>query len=311
MNEMKAMEFRGSGGSLALHPVTRPIPQPAAGELLIRICAAGVTPSERSWYPTNHSLDGTPRQSTIPGHEFSGVVESVGSGVASYRVGDAVFGMNDWFADGATAQFCIARPEDIALKPSALSHVQAASVPIGVLTSLQGLETRAKVQRGERVLVHGGAGAVGLYAVQLAKLEGAYVIATASAANLEFVSALGADVVIDYRAERFEDRVESVDVVFDTVGGDTLDRSWKVLSESGRLLTIAADAENSEDQRIKKSFFIVEPNGKQLASMAELFDSGKLRAFVKAEVSLDRANEAYSGTVSGMQPTGKIVIRSS
>ena len=132
--------------------------------------------------------------------------------------------MNDWYADGATAEFCITQASSIADKPKRLTHVEAASVPIGALTAWQGLFDRAKLRARERVLVHGGSGAVGLFAVQLARARGAHVIATASTHNLEFVRGLGADEVIDYRKERFEDRVGKVDVVFDTVGGETLER---------------------------------------------------------------------------------------
>jgi len=150
------------------------------------------------------------------------------------------------------------------------------------------------------------AGAVGLFAVQLAKLQGAHVIATASAANIDFVKQLGADEVINYRECRFEE-VGRVDVIFDTVGGATLERSWNVLGSDGRLVTIAADAESSSDPRVKEAFFIVEANGQQLAHMAGLFDSGVLKTFVKAELSLESAARAYAGSVAGTP--GKIVIR--
>src|SRR5215813_1707145 len=162
-------------------------PQPGRGELLIRVHAAGVTPTELSWYPTTHTKDGTERSGAVPGHEFSGVIEATGQEVDNLNVGDEVFGMNDWFEDGATAEFCVTRPQSIALKPKSLSHELAATVPIGALTAWQGLLDRAKLQAGERVLIHGAAGAVGLFAVQLAHLHGAYVIATASARNADFV----------------------------------------------------------------------------------------------------------------------------
>ncbi len=249
---------------------------------------------------------GTARSKAIPGHEFSGTVAGLGAGVTGYSLGDAVFGLNDWFAEGATAEFCITKPSNLSLKPSSLSHIEAASVPISLLTAWQGLHVQAKLQKGERVLIHGGAGAVGLFAVQLAKSRGAYVIATSSKANIDFVKQLGANEVIDYRERRFEE-AGIVDVIFDTVGGETLDRSWDLLKPSGRLVTIAAEVESSTDPREKSAYFIVEQDGEQLASLGKLFDSGELKAFVKAELPMEEADHAYSGSIAGNP--GKLIIR--
>lgn len=216
--------------------------------------------------------------------------------------------MNDWFADGATAEFCITLPQNIARKPATLSHEAAASVPIGALTSLQGLMDRARLDPGERVLVHGGAGAVGLYALQFAHLRGARVITTVSAQDIDFVKGLGADEAIDYKASRFEKEVQDVDVVFDVVGGETLERSWHVLKPDGRMITIAASSEGKDDQRTKDAFFIVEPNQKQLAEIARQLDAGPLRAFVKATFSLNDASFAYSGEAKRKGGYGKVVV---
>ena len=143
---------------------------------------------------------------TVPGHEFSGVITAIGKDVQGFEVGDEVYGMNDWFADGATAEFCITLPQNIARKPSTLSHEAAASVPIGALTAWQGLMERAKLEPGERVLIHGGAGAVGLYAVQLAQIRGAHVITTVSTQDIDFVKRLGADEAIDYKGSGLKKR---------------------------------------------------------------------------------------------------------
>ncbi len=303
MPEMKAMELTEE---LALRPVTRPVPEPEPGELLIQVSAVGVTPTETLWYPTSHKTDGTIRSNAIPGHEFAGTVAKLGAGVTGYSVGDAVFGFNDWFAEGATAEFCLTKPANLSPKPPSLSDSEAASIPISVLTAWQGLHLRAKLQKGERVLIHGGSGAVGLFAVQLARSFGAVVIATSSKANIDFVRQLGANDVIDYRESRFEE-AGSVDVVFDTVGRETLERSWGLLKPGGRLVTIAADAESNTDPRVKSAFFIVEQNGEQLTTLGRLFDSGELRAFVKAELPLEEADRAYRGTI-GSHP-GKAVLR--
>jgi len=302
MAKMKAMEFTDK---LNLQPVIRPVPEPQSGEILIQVSAVGVTRTEKLWSTTTHSADGTARSKAIPGHEFSGTVAGLGAGVTGYSLGDAVFGLNDWFAEGATAEFCITKPSNLSLKPSSLSHIEAASVPIGLLTAWQGLHVQAKLQKGERVLIHGGAGAVGLFAVQLAKSRGAYVIATSSKANIDFVKQLGANEVIDYRERRFEE-AGIVDVIFDTVGGETLDRSWDLLKPTGRLVTIP-EVESSTDPREKSAYFIVEQDGEQLASLGKLFDSGELKAFVKAELPMEEADHAYSGSIAGNH--GKLIIR--
>jgi NADPH:quinone reductase-like Zn-dependent oxidoreductase len=235
-------------------------------------------------------------------------VAAVGAGVSGIEVGQEVFGMNDWFADGATAEFCVTRPEWIAPKPARLSFAEAAATPIGALTAWQGLFDRAKLRRGETVLIHGASGGVGVFAVQLARRHGARVIATASASAREFLTTLGADRVIDYRGERFEDVVRDVDVVFDGVGGTTLERSWSVLRPSGRLVTIAADSEGAADERIKRAFFIVELNGGQLRAISALLDAGELQAFVQAEVPMSQADSAYAAATDRGPTRGKSVV---
>ncbi len=306
LEPMKAMLVDNSTQGPALIAAELPQPQPGEGELLIRVRAAGVTPTELRWYPTNQTKDGMPRKRAVPGHEFSGVIAELGKNTKGFEVGQEVYGMNDWFADGATAEFCVTRPESIAPKP--LTHEAAATVPIGALTAWQGLLERAKIRPGERVLVHGAAGAVGMFAVQLAHLHGAHVIATASSRNLKFVAELGAEEVIDYRASRFEDRTQKADVIFDGVGGETLDRSWSLLKSGGRLVTIAASSESVTDQRAKDAFFIVEPNQKQLIEVAKLLDDGTLKTYVKAVVPLAEASDAYSGSVPNNRGYGKVVI---
>jgi NADPH:quinone reductase-like Zn-dependent oxidoreductase len=233
---------------------------------------------------------------------------SIGQNVRDFKVGDEVYGMNDWFAEGATAEFCITLPQNVALKPATLSHEAAASAPIAALTAWQGLIDRAKLEPGERVLIHGGAGAVGLYAVQLAHIFGARVITTVSGRDIDLVKRLGADEAIDYEASRFEIEVKAVDVVFDAVGGETLERSWGVLKPDGRMITIAAGSEGATDQRVKDAFFIVEPNQKQLVEIGKQLDAGRLRAFVKTTVPLNKAPAAYSGRVTHKNGYGKIVI---
>jgi NADPH:quinone reductase-like Zn-dependent oxidoreductase len=264
-----------------------------------------VTPTEFQWAPTWTTRSGEARPfPLILGHEFSGVVAEVGRGVTAPTRGEAVYGLNDWFHDGAQAEYCLARADEVAAKPRSVDHVQAAAVPISALTAWQGLFDHAHLAAGERVLVQGAAGGVGLLAVQLARWRGARVIGTASAHNLGFVRGLGADQVIDYRVTRFEDAVRDLDVVFDTVGGETLERSWGVLRPGGRLVTVAASGEGASDPRTRSAFFIVQANREQLGEIARLIDEGQLRPVVDAVFPLAEARRAYEHRAR----RGKVVL---
>ena len=244
---MKIMRLSDSEDGPVLIEENIPQPKPGRGELLVRVYAAGVTPTELLSYPTTHSKNGESRSHAVPGHEFSGVIAAVGEDTVGFAIDQEVYGMNDWFADGALAEYCVTQPTSVAQKPPRLTHIEAAAVPIGALTAWQGLFERARLQAGKRVPVYGGAGAVGVFAIQLARLHGAHVTTTASARNHAFVSQVGAERVIDYRAVFFEESVRDMDVVFDTVGGDTLRRSWGVLNPGGRMITIAEDSETSTE----------------------------------------------------------------
>jgi NADPH:quinone reductase-like Zn-dependent oxidoreductase len=305
---MKAMRLSDSEQVPVLVEENVPQPQPGRGELLVQIYAAGVTSKELLWYPTTHNKNGGRRSRAVPGHEFSGVIAAVGEDVVGFDIGQEVFGMNDWFSDGAMAEYCIAQPSSVAQKPSRLTHAEAASVPIGALTAWQGLFDRAKLQAEEHVLVHGGAGAVGIFAIQLARFQGAHVTATASARNLAFVSALGAERIIDYQAIRFEENVREMDVVFDTVGAETLQRSWSVLKPGGRMITIATDSEATTDERVKQTFFIVEPNHEQLIQIGDLLDAGHLHTVVDVVLLFAQASAAYTGKVEQRRGRGKLVV---
>jgi NADPH:quinone reductase-like Zn-dependent oxidoreductase len=295
---MKSWRLTDSAKSPGLVESDVPQPKPGAEEVLIQVHAAGVTPTEVIWYPTSHTKNGEKRTGAVPSHEFSGEVG---------ETGEEIYGMNDWFAEGALAEYCITQPAWIAPKPRRLNHAEAASVPIGALTAWQGLFDRARLQPGERVLIHGGAGAVGIFAIQLARSCGAHVITTVSARNFEFVMGLGAHEVIDYKAAPFEDKAREIHVVFDAVGGDTLRRSWDVLKQNGRLVTIAADAERPADERTKQAFFIVEPNRQQLLEIGQLIDAGDLRPVVDTVLPLSQASAAYTGNVE-KKGRGKLVV---
>ncbi len=305
---MKAVYLGKRGGPESLVLGDLPQPAPQEGEVLIKVFAAAVTPTEFQWYPTFNTPSGEPRPFPIVlSHEFSGVVEALGSGVENFKVGHAVFGLNDWFANGAQAEYCVAPATALALKPRLLDPAQSAVVPISALTAWQGLLRKTNVQRGQRVLIHGAAGGVGVFAVQLARWRGAHVIATASDANLDFVRMLGAEQVIDYRNTRFEDVVRDIDVVFDTVGGGTLERSWGVLNTGGKLVTIAAQSTGAVAQRVRDAFMLVRADGVELGQIAKLIDAGELRVFIERTFPLAQAREAYQRAQQGKM-RGKIAL---
>jgi NADPH:quinone reductase-like Zn-dependent oxidoreductase len=305
---MKAVYLEKKARADALVTGEIPRPEPKSGEVLIRIHATAVTPTELDWPPTFTQSSGEPRPFPIVlSHEFSGVVEALGANVSNLGVGAEVFGLNDWFTNGAQAEYCVAAVGALALKPKSLRHAEAAVVPISALTAWQGLMEKTKVERNHRVLIHGGSGGVGTFAVQLARWRGAHVTATASAGNIEFVRALGADNVIDYQAARFEDIMCDVDVVFDTVGGDTLERSWKVLKPDGKLVTIVGSAKASSNPRTQDAFMLVRADGAQLADIGKMIDAGELRVFMEAVYPLENAKEAYARAQQGRMH-GKIAL---
>lgn len=291
---MRAVCLTRHGGPEAITIGDVPAPGPGPDEVLIDVRAAGVTPTELTWLPTWTTEDGAARElPVVPGHELSGVVRAVGSAVGDLAPGDAVFGMNSWYRHGAQAERCLARAHEVAPKPRSIDHALAAITPISALTAWQGLVERARIEPGERVLVHGGAGAVGSFAVQVARLLGARVLTTVSARNVALVRGLGAELTIDHHATRFEDVARDVDVVFDTVGGETLARSWQVLRPGGRLVTVAAAGERTHDPRVAAAFFIVQPSRVQLAHVAALIDAGDLRPLVGDRFPLAEARRAY------------------
>lgn len=291
---MKAVRLHQIGGAESLLYGDMPKPVAKDNQVLVQVYATAITRTEFEWYPTFHTSEGGIRPfPIILGHEFSGVVEAVGPDCMGVQVGDRIYGLSDWFINGAQAEYCLTVPANIAPKPVTLEHTQAAAVPISALTAWQALIDRAHLLAGQRVLIHGAAGGVGSFAVQLARHQSAHVIATASAANIDFVKALGADEVLDYQVTPFETVVGDVDVVLDTVGGDTRDRSWGVLRTGGRLVTVAADAEGSKEQRVRDAFFIVEPNRNQLMDMARLIDTGVIRPVVGDVFSMENVRQAH------------------
>jgi NADPH:quinone reductase-like Zn-dependent oxidoreductase len=298
---MRAIRLRARGGPERLVYEDAPLPDPAAGEALLRVYAAGITPTELTWSETFP---------TIPGHDVSGVVEALGPGVSDVSLGEAVYGLIAFPRDGSAAEYVVVRAGDLAPKPRTLDHVHAAAVPLSALTAWQALFIHAGLTAGQRVLIHGAAGGVGAFAVQLARWRGAHVSATASARHHEFLRGLGVETVIDYRTTHFEEMLHDVDVVLDTIGGDTLERSWRVLRRGGTLVSVAAQPspEPARDGGTRGIFFIVEPSRAQLVEIARLIDAGHVRPVLDAVLPLARAREAFERGLAG-HVRGKIVLR--
>jgi NADPH:quinone reductase-like Zn-dependent oxidoreductase len=287
-----------------------PIPMLETGDVLVRVHASGVSPGELDWGGTWLHPDGTRRTPPIiPGHEVSGVVEAVDAGAAGIAIGDEVFGYIDSRRDGADAEYVAVQADELAPKPATLTHAQAASVPLSALTAWQALFDQGDLAPGQRILVHGGAGGVGSFAVQLARWRGAHVAATASARDAALVGELGAEQVIDYRTQRFEDAVADLDLVFDTVGGTTWERSWDVLGPSGRLVSIAVPRppERESDDGRRAIWFIVRRDRGQLSEIGRLIDAGHVRPIVSALLPLAEGPSAYGSSARRAGP-GKAVL---
>jgi NADPH:quinone reductase-like Zn-dependent oxidoreductase len=246
----------------------------------------------------------------ILGWDLSGVIEKVGSGATRFEKGDEVFSMPDPMRNGAYAEY-IAVPESaVALKPKSLHHIRAAAVPLAALTAWHALFDTAKLQSGQRVLIHGAVGGVGHFAVQLAKWKGGHVIATGSAKNHDLLRELGADETIDYTTQKFESIVHDVDVVLDPIGGETQERSWKVLRVGGILLSLVQppSEEKAKSVGVRAAMLDSRPDGANLAEIAKIIDSGKLAPVINRILPLSEARRAHELSQTG-HTHGKIVLR--
>ena len=310
MTTMRAVRAHARGGAEQLRLEDAPKPEPRAGEALIRVHAAGITPTELEWSETWVDRQGHDRTPTIPSHEVSGVVEALGPGVTHVVAGEEIFGLIPFDHDGAAADYVAVRARDLAPKPVTLDHSRTAALPLSALTAWQAFTEQAHVQPGSHVLVHGGAGGVGAFAVQIAKALGARVTATASAGDIEYVRSLGADVVIDYKATPFEEVVSDVDVVLDPIGGRTAEASLGVLNDGGSLISLAGPPAVTlpEGRDLSARFFIVEPERSQLIELARLVDDGRLRVEVAEVFPLEDAAAAYEYGRTGRR-RGKVVVQ--
>ena len=310
MRTMKAVCIYGYGGPEVLVYEDAPRPHPGDGEVLVRVHAAGINPVD--WKIREGHLKEMLHH-TLPlilGWDVSGVVETAGAGLARLKVGDEVFSRPDISRDGAYAEFIVIKESDVALKPKSIDHLHAAALPLAGLTAWQTLFDAGGLAAGQRVLIHAAAGGVGHVAVQLAKWKGAHVIGTAAAKNHEFLRKLGVDQVVDYTTERFEEVVQPVDVVLDTMGGDTQERSWKVLKPGGILVSVVSppSAEAASAHGVRQAFVFIKPSAPQLAEIAKLASDEKLKAIVETVLPLSDATRAQELSQRG-HTRGKIVLR--
>jgi NADPH:quinone reductase-like Zn-dependent oxidoreductase len=309
---MRAIVQHTYGGPEVLELGERPRPEPIATEVRVRVEAAGVNPID--WKV--RSGKGSAALGDPPftlGWDVAGVVDAVGPGVTRFAVGDPVFGL-PWFPRqaGAYAEYVTAPSRHFARRPAALSAVEAGGLSLAGLTAWQCLVDVARVQPGQRVLVHAGAGGVGHLAVQIAKARGAHVIATASAAKHDLLAELGVDEAVDYRSQKFEQVVEPVDVVYDLIGGDVAQRSLEVLRPDGIMISLPSAAaapaiEAARARGLNATGMLVEPDGDGLEELAALVEAGKLRVLVAETFPLERAADAHRLGEQG-RTTGKIVL---
>ena len=309
MAQMTALRAHRRGGPDVLAVESAPIPVPGAGEGLVAVHAAAITFDELTWEET-WTRNGRSRTPTIPSHEISGVVAEITSDVTDFRPGDDVYGLVRFDRDGGAADYVTVPADDLAAKPSRVSHTVAAALPLAGLTALQALVDHAHVQPGERVLVTGGAGGVGALAVQLAAQFGADVTATLRSDAVELARNLGARNVIDVRTQAFDDGGAAYDVVIDTVGGDTLDRSFAVLRRGGRLVTLSEPpaVDKTDEYGLTAIFFVVTPNREQLVQLAALVDGGQLHVEIAATFPLAQGREAFESGQRAVRRPGKTVI---
>ena len=310
MENMKAVRIHKYGGPEVLLFEDAPRPVPGSGEVLIRVHAAGVNPVDwkiRAGYFKDIGRHTLP---LILGLDLSGVVEATGPDVVKFKKGDEVYSRPDSSRNGAYAQYIAVKEAEVAFKPKSIDHIHAGAIPHACLTAWQAIFDTAGLSAGQKILVHGAAGGVGSFAVQLAKWKGAFVIGTASEENQSFLRELGVDEPIDYEDTQFEDLVRDVDVVFDTVGGDTQKRSWKVLKKGGILVSIAAppSAEEAAKNGVRQAYMWMAPNGAELAEIAELVDLRKLNAVVETILPLSDARQSHELIQMG-HTRGKIVLR--
>jgi NADPH:quinone reductase-like Zn-dependent oxidoreductase len=304
---MKAVRIHSFGGPEVLRFEDAPRPEPRTHQVLVRVHAAGVNPVD--WKIREGKLGKIPLPS-IMGSDFSAEIEALGPDVTEFRVGEMVFGSvaNE---SGSYAEFALAPISHIVEKPKEIDHVHAAAITVPAMTAWQALFDEAKLSPGQKILIHAASGGVGNFAVQFAKWKGAHVIGTASGSNADLVRDLGADEFIDYKTTRFEEAVRDVDVVFDTIGGETQERSWKVLKKGGVLVSIVQPpSEQAAKAHNVRGIFMVEnaTRNEELAQIAQLIANDQIKINVETVLPLRDARKAQELSQTG-HARGKIVLK--
>src|SRR6266478_1993590 len=305
---MKAVVAHEYGAPEVLKFEEVPRPEPREDEALVRVIASGVNPADPLTLSGKYAKEFGTHLPLIPGYDIAGVVEKTGANITKLKVGDAVYGYPTF--GGGWADYVTVKEWEVAAKPKSLSFVEAAAMPMGALTAWQSLVDVAKLQPGQTILIHGGSGGVGIFAVQIAKARGARVIATASTANQDLLKQLGADVAVDYTKTKFEDVAKDVDAVLDPVGKETLARSYGVVKKGGIVMCLVALPDRAEIKKrgIRGAGISVHPDAEDLAEIARLIDAGKIKPIVTEVLPLSQAVAAQEQVATG-HTRGKIVLK--
>jgi NADPH:quinone reductase-like Zn-dependent oxidoreductase len=306
---MQAVRVHRFGGPevMAIEEIDRPIP--AANEVVIKVFAASVNPVDEKMREGKYPVVTEKDLPYVLGRDVSGEIAAAGSDVASFLIGDEVFAFLSP-EHGGYEEFVLARADEVATKPKSLDAVGAAAVPLAGITAWQGLFDHGGLRPSQRVLIHGGAGGVGHFAIQFAKAKGAWVATTVSSSDKDFVTDLGADQVIDYKTEKFEDVVAPVDLVFDLIGGETQERSFGVVKPGGALISTLQEPDKARAKKlnIRAGRYTAQPNGAQLQEIAELIDHGKVKVVVASTFQLREAAEAQAA-LKDKHLRGKVVLK--
>jgi len=308
MSKIRKMRIHGFGEGEALHADDLEPSLPDASQVLVTVRAASVNPVD---FKIRNGKYPAVKEDRLPytlGRDVSGIVEKCGAQATLFKIGDEVFGIVG-IDGGGYAEKAVLDQKAIARKPGDLDHPHAAAIPLAGQTAWQGLFRHGGLKAGQSVLIHGGTGGVGHFAIQFAKAKGARVLTTVSTENVDFAKSLGADVVIDYKTQRFEEHASDLDMVFDLIGAETRERSWKLLKRGGTLVTTLTDRsqEKAKELGVRALRYTVEADGRELAEIAELVQSGQVKPHVAKTYPLDQAAQALNA-VEREHPAGKIVL---
>src|SRR3984957_17897799 len=301
---MKAVRIHAYGASDVLKVEDVPMPQPGAGEVLVKIHAASIN-------PIDYKIREGARKGALPitmGRDFSGIVESLGAGAPRFSKGDAMFGLLERDR-GSYAEYVATKANLLAVKPKNLDDHAPAAVPLAAITAWQGMVDHGGMRAGQRVLVHGGAGGVGHMAIQIAKAQGCWVATTVSGRDKDFVLGLGADKAIDYKNEKFEDQVSDIDLVYDLIGGETQARSFAVLKPGGALISTLQepDKQKAKEKNLRTAHYMADANGAELSEIAKLIEAGKIKPHLAAHFPLEQTAKAQD-MLEKEHVQGKIVL---